>query len=67
MRQGVATTPDASMFNAIRIGNVNAFRAAIMRGANINARNEAGRSALQIARERNDAEMVKALELAGAK
>ena len=29
--------------------------------------NEAGKSTLQIARERNDTEMVKALDLAGAK
>ncbi len=67
MRQGIASTAEAAMFSAIRIGNVNAFRAAFARGANVNARDEAGRSALQIARERNDADMVKALESAGAK
>ena len=55
------------MFSAIRAGNLNALRAAIARGANVNARDEAGRSALHIARERNDTEMVKALDLAGAK
>ena len=55
------------MFSAIRTGNVNALRAAIARGANVNARDEAGRSALQIARERSDAEMIRALDLAGAK
>ena len=64
---GAATTPDAAMFGAIRGGNVNALRAAIARGANVNARDEAGRSALQMARERNDTEMLKALDLAGAK
>lgn len=70
MRQGVAgagATPEAAMFSAVRLGNIDALRAAIARGANVNARDEAARSALQIARERNDAEMVKALELAGAK
>lgn len=70
MRQGVTgggATPDAAMFSAIRVGNVTALRAAIARGANVNARDEAARSALQIARERSDVEMVKALELAGAK
>ena len=55
------------MFSAIRAGDVNALRAAIARGANVNARDEAGRSALQIARERSDAEMIRALDLAGAK
>ncbi len=67
LRQGIVSTPDAAMFSAVRIGNVNAFRAALARGANVNARDEGGRSALQIARERSDADMVKALELAGAK
>ena len=70
MRQGIAaagSTPNTAMFSAILGGNVAALRAAIARGANVNARDEAGRSALQIARERNDAEMVKALDLAGAK
>ena len=70
MRQGVAgagATPEAAMFSAVRLGNIDALRAAIARGANVNARDEAARSALQIARERNHAEMVKALELAGAK
>ena len=59
--------PDAGMFNAIRAGNVKALRAAIARGANVNARDEAGRSTLQIAHERGDAEMVKVLDRAGAK
>ena len=67
LRQGIAPAPDAAMLSAVRSGNVNAFRAALARGANVNARDETGRNALQIARERNDAEMVKALELAGAK
>ena len=63
----VGAAPDSAMFSAIRAGNVNALRAAIARGANVNARDEAGRSALQIARERSDAEMIRALDLAGAK
>lgn len=67
MRQGVVSTLDAAMFSAIRAGNVNALRAALARGANVNVRDEAGRSALQIARERSDADMVRTLELAGAK
>ena len=70
MRSGVAgagTTPNSALFSAVLVGNLTAFRAAIARGANVNARDEAGRTALQIARERNDAEMVKALDLAGAK
>ena len=62
-----SNAPDTAMFSAIRLGNVGALRAAIARGANVNARDEAGRSALQIARERNDVEMMKALDLAGAK
>ena len=65
--QSVASTPDAALFGAVRIGNINAMRAALARGANVNARDEAGKSALHIARERNDTEMVKALDLAGAK
>ena len=66
-RQSVASTPDAALFGAVRIGNINAVRAALARGANVNARDEAGKSTLQIARERNDNEMVKALDAAGAK
>ena len=66
-RQSGASTPDATLFGAVRIGNINAMRAALARGANVNARDEAGKSALHIARERNDTEMVKALDLAGAK
>lgn len=65
--QGIASTPDAAMFSAIRIGDVNALRAALARGANVNARDETGRSALQIARDRSDLTMLKALESAGAK
>lgn len=66
-RQGVAGTPDAALFSAVRIGDVNALRAALARGANVNARDETGRSALQIARDRGDLAMLKALESAGAK
>ena len=64
---GTVGSPDVAMFSAIRVGNINALRAALARGANVNARDEAGKSTLQIARERNDIEMVKALDAAGAK
>ena len=65
-RQGVASTAEEAMFRAIRINDVNALRAALARGANVNARDESGRSALQIASDRGDTEVVKALLLARA-
>ena len=64
MRQGMA---DVSMFSALRTGDLAGLRAAIARGANVNAKDERGQTALQIARGRNDAELIKALEAAGAK
>ena len=67
MRQGLTTSPDATLFSAARTGDIGALRAALARGANVNARDETGRTPLQIARERNDSAIVKVLELAGAK
>ncbi len=64
MRQGMA---DVSMFSALRTGDLAGLRAAIARGANVNAKDERGQTALQTARARNDAELIKTLEAAGAK
>ena len=58
---------DQALFSAVRAGNINGLRAALGRGANVNARDATGRTALQIARERGDDDMLKALDLAGAK
>jgi hypothetical protein len=58
---------DQAMFAAVRAGNVLAMRAAVARGADVNVRDDRSRSALQIARDRNDTEMIRALEAAGAK
>ena len=58
---------DLAMFKAVRAGDVPGLRAAIARGASVNTKDERGRSALQIARERVDAEMIRALEAAGAR
>ena len=61
------TEPDQAMFKALRVGDLRELRAAIARGANVNARDERGHSALQIARERVDIESARALEAAGAR
>ena len=58
---------DLSMFRAVRSGDIPALRAAIARGVNVNAKDERGRTALQIARERADVETIKVLEAAGAR
>ena len=58
---------DLSMFRAVRAGDIPALRAAIARGVNANAKDERGRTALQIARERADVETIKLLEAAGAR
>ena len=58
---------DLAMFKAVRAGDVPGLRAAIARGASVNIKDERGRSTLQIARERVDAEMVRALDAAGAR
>lgn len=58
---------DQAMFRALRAGDLSALRAAIARGANVNAQDERGRTTLQIARERNDGALVDALQTAGAR
>ena len=58
---------DQAMFTALRAGNLPALRAAIARGANVNARDERGRTTLQIARDRDDAAVVDVLQAAGAR
>ena len=58
---------DQAMFRALRVGDLSALRAAIARGANVNAQDERGRTTLQIARERNDGALVDALQTAGAR
>ena len=58
---------DQAMFRAVRAGELPALRAAIARGANVNVRDERGRTTLQIARERDDAALVDALQTAGAR
>ena len=58
---------DQAMFRALRVGDLSALRAAIARGANVNARDERGRTTLQIARERDDGAVVDTLKAAGAR
>lgn len=58
---------DQALFNALNAGDLVALRVAIARGANVNARDERGRSALQAARERSDLDAVRLLEAAGAR
>jgi len=64
MQQGMA---NVALFSALRSGQIEAVRSAIARGANVNARDDRGRTPLQIAREGNQTEIVRALEAAGAK
>lgn len=59
--------PDQTLLSAVRTGDIAALRAAIARGANVNAKDERGRTMLQIARERNDVDMIRALEAARAR
>ena len=58
---------DQSLFNALRAGSMAALRAAIARGANVNVKDERGRTPIQIARERNDVDAVRVLEASGAR
>ena len=58
---------DQAMFRALRAADLSALRAAIARGANVNAQDERGRTTLQIARERGDGALVDALQAAGAR
>jgi hypothetical protein len=60
-------TPDADLLRAIRQNDPMSLRAAIARGANVNAKNEVGRSALQLARDENRDTLVEILLAAGAK
>ncbi len=64
MQQGMA---NVALFSALRSGQVESVRSAIARGANVNARDDRGRTPLQIAREGNQTEIVRVLEAAGAK
>lgn len=57
---------EQQMFKAVRAGDAGTLRTVITRGVNVNAKDERGRSALVIARERGDAETIKVLEAAGA-
>jgi ankyrin repeat protein len=58
---------ELAIFRAVRAGDVAALRVAITRGGNVNAKDERGRTPLQIARERADVETIKVLEAAGAR
>ncbi len=58
---------DQALFKALNAGDLPSVRAAIARGANVNARDERGRTALQVARERADSEASRVLEAAGAR
>lgn len=58
---------DLTLFRAVRAGDMVGLRVAISRGANVNSKDEVGRSPLQIARERADSETIKVLETAGAR
>lgn len=59
--------PELAMFNAVRAGDVPALRSAITRGVNVNVKDERGRTALHVARERGDVATIKLLESAGAR
>ena len=59
--------PELAMFTAVRAGDLSALRIAITRGANVNSKDEGGRTPLQIARERADTETIRALDAAGAR
>lgn len=60
-------TPDADLLRAIRQDDAMLLRSAIARGANVNAKNELGRSALQFARDENHDALVEILLAAGAR
>ena len=65
--RGGLSAIDAEMLSSIRRNDLDAVRAAVARGANVNAKDDAGRSALQIARADDLAAMVDLLVALGAK
>lgn len=65
--RGTLSAIDAEMLSSIRRNDLDAVRAAVARGANVNAKDDAGRSALQIARADDLAAMVNLLVALGAK
>ena len=65
--RGRLSEPELAMFTAVRAGDVAALRIAITRGANVNSKDEGGRTPLQIARERADSETIRTLDAAGAR
>ena len=58
---------ELAMFRAVRSSDINTLRAAIARGVNVNVKDDRGSTALQIARERADLEVIRMLETAGAR
>lgn len=64
MQRGMA---NVALLAALRAGSVDDVRGALLRGADVNVRDDRGRSALQIAREANQHEIVRVLQAAGAK
>ena len=64
MQRGMA---NAALLAALRSGNVEGVRNALLRGADVNVRDDRGRAALQIARESNQTEIIRLLEAAGAR
>ena len=64
---GWGSASDQALFRALNAGDLPSVRAAIAHGANVNAKDERGRTALQVARERVNADAVRALEAAGAR
>ena len=64
MQRGMA---NVALLAALRSGNVEGVRNALLRGADVNVRDDRGRAALQIARENNQTEIIRLLEVAGAR
>ncbi|MEQ1595963.1 MAG: hypothetical protein ABL985_12795 [Casimicrobium sp.] len=65
--RGTLSAIDAELLRSTRLNDLDAVRAAVARGANVNARDDAGRSALQIARADDLATMVDLLVALGAR
>ena len=64
MQRGMA---NVALLAALRSGNVEGVRNALLRGADVNVRDDRGRPPLQIARENNQTEIIRLLEAAGAR